>query len=166
MFVIQGKGWGGQGEAEQEQQPWLGWQGSLRGMTLLMCPAQLGWEREGSRMDGCGWALLPPSACLLKIPVLCSALGARLPFQHQHNDSSYITQQPIQQAHNSKELVLYEHTFFALSPPSSPIFFAFCWFWSTSMELSEAFVPFPLSQQDKGPQSRQLQKTREVSPVT
>lgn len=57
-------------------------------------------------MDGSGWALLPPSpgtAWLLKIPVLCSALGARLPFQHQHNDSSYITQQPIQQARSAEE---------------------------------------------------------------
>lgn len=34
------------------------------------------------------------------------------------------------------------------------------------MEVLEAFVPFPLSQQDKEPQSKQQEKAREVSPVT
>lgn len=70
---------------------------------LAQVPGSAGMEWEGSRMDGFGWTLLPPSAWLLKIPAVCSALGARLPFHHQHNDSSYITQQPIQQAHDSKE---------------------------------------------------------------
>lgn len=101
----EGLGWGGKGEAEEKE--------ALVGLTairawndLAQVPTSAGMGAEGSRMDGFGWALLPPlpgTAWLLKIPAACSAPGTRLPFQHQHNDSSYITQQPIQQAHSSKE---------------------------------------------------------------
>lgn len=127
--------------------------------NLIHKPNHMWDEAEGARQGvwmGTHSLPFPGTAWQVKIPAVSPALGTRLPFHHQHSDSSYITTQATEQVHNQNRRRMSSGLTHHLSPLPMllchPLSLVFVRFWSSSVEVSEdwsLFQPLGQSRQDK-----------------